>query len=378
VPLRIQSSGLVGVDALAIDVEVDVAEGVFGYETVGLPDTAVRESKQRVKVAIRNAGFDFPKERVIVNLSPADLCKEGTAFDLPIALGILGASQQLRNVDLSQTVVVGELSLAGAVRPVRGVLNMVHDGLSRGMKRWIVPDANASEAAAVPGVDVTPASTLLEVAQILTGQAEARPVEPAQWSEAAEAPWLDMKHIRGQQQARRAVEIAAAGGHAFLMSGPPGAGQPVSPDAVPSGMPASPCYRHENRVLGWRGQNSRLDRHALRTTARMARCSPDGTTREPSDTATEGTFGAPRQPLTPPGGRSDFCVRGNAITVSVLAKSAKDIPASRSGRDSRLHPVRLGDNVSRWLPRTGRHRLSLRRQRRRLHNNGCRCERRDR
>ncbi|MFT5434832.1 MAG: magnesium chelatase family protein, partial [Myxococcota bacterium] len=136
-----------------------------------------------------------------------------------------------------QTLVVGELSLAGAVRPVRGVLNMVHDGLARGITRWIVPDANASEAAAVPGVDVTPASTVLEVAQILTGHAEARPVAPAQWSEATAAPWLDMKHIRGQTQARRAVEIAAAGGHALLMTGPPGAGKTMLSRALVGLLP---------------------------------------------------------------------------------------------------------------------------------------------
>ena len=131
--IKIQSSGLVGVDAHAIEVEVDVSKGVFGYETVGLPDTAVRESKQRVKAAIRNAGFTFPQERVIVNLSPADLKKEGTAFDLPIALGVLAASGQLDATALTGTLVVGELGLGGSVRPVRGMLSMVDSARRRGV-----------------------------------------------------------------------------------------------------------------------------------------------------------------------------------------------------------------------------------------------------
>ena len=171
-PVKVQSSGVVGIDAHPIEVEVDVSRGAFGYETVGLPDTAVRESRQRVKAAIRNAGFEFPNERVVVNLSPANLKKEGTSFDLPIALGVLAASRQARQLPLDDTLVVGELSLSGHVRPIRGVLAMLIAARALGLRRAIVPDANAGEAASLDRLEVIPAETLTEAVALFGAEPE--------------------------------------------------------------------------------------------------------------------------------------------------------------------------------------------------------------
>ena len=225
-PVKVQSSGVVGIDAHPIEVEVDVSRGAFGYETVGLPDTAVRESRQRVKAAIRNAGFEFPNERVVVNLSPANLRKEGTSFDLPIALGVLAASRQARALPLDDTLVVGELSLSGHVRPIRGVLAMLIAARALGMRRAIVPEANAGEAASLDRLEVIPAETLNEAVSVLEGSSMAREVPPAPDAPPpCAADYLDLHHVRGQELGRRAVEIAGAGGHHLLLSGPPGVGK---------------------------------------------------------------------------------------------------------------------------------------------------------
>lgn len=224
-PVRVTSSGVVGIEAHRVDVEVDVAPGIFGYETVGLPDTAVRESKQRVKAAIRNAGFDFPQERVIVNLSPADVRKEGTAYDLPIALGILHASDQVPGVELDGVVVIGELSLSGEVRPVPGTLAMAMLARADGARRIVVPNANWVEAASAVGVLAQPASTLLEAVALLRGEVPERaPPDDTPLPEVDEAR-PDLRYVRGQRAGRRAIEIAAAGGHHLLLSGPPGVGK---------------------------------------------------------------------------------------------------------------------------------------------------------
>ena len=223
-PVRVQSSGVLGVDAHAIDVEVDISRGAYGYETVGLPDTAVRESRQRVKAAIRNCGYRFPAERVIVNLSPADVRKEGTVFDLPIAVGIVAASKQA-NLTVEETLVIGELGLGGAVRPVRGALAMVLGAHERGVRRVVVPYANAAEAAAVPGMEVIGARTLVEAVQTLEGRLQ--PVPPPQPALRPTLPsaTVDLSFVRGQSQAKEALTIAAAGGHHLLLSGPPGTGK---------------------------------------------------------------------------------------------------------------------------------------------------------
>ena len=224
-PVKVHSSGVVGIEAHAVEVEIDISPGVYGYDTVGLPDTAVRESKQRVKSAIKNGGFRFPQEKVVVNLCPADIRKEGTAYDLPIALGIIQASGQAPGLDLEGTVVIGELGLSGAVRPVPGILAVTIDAKARQVRRMVVPEANASEAASVEGVTVIPAATLAEVVEVLRGQRPARMPQMEVVSAGEDPPVVDLAFVRGQRSGRRAIEIAAAGGHHVLLTGPPGTGK---------------------------------------------------------------------------------------------------------------------------------------------------------
>ena len=235
--VRIVSSVTLGVLGYRVEVEVDVSKGAFGYETVGLPDAAIRESRQRVKAAIANANLEFPKERVVVNLSPADVRKEGTAYDLPIALGILVASGQLKPQVLQGALFIGELSLSGELRPVRGLLTMLLSARDYGVTAAVVPIANADEAAAVEGVEVIPARTLTQVVGFVSGQlplviAEPRPavIEPVD-------PDVDLRYVRGQSSARRAGEIAAAGGHPLLLSGPPGTGKTLLSRALHGILP---------------------------------------------------------------------------------------------------------------------------------------------
>ncbi|HEY7521798.1 MAG TPA: YifB family Mg chelatase-like AAA ATPase [Methylomirabilota bacterium] len=232
---RVLSAAVVGIEAALVHVEVDVTSGLPLYATVGLPDSAVRESRERVRSAIRNAGFTVPNERITVNLAPADVRKEGSSFDLPIALGILKATKQIPADRAAEIVVVGELALDGQVQPVRGALAVSLACRRHGIGTLLVPCENAAEAAAVGGIDVAGAGTLREAVAVLNGAAAPTPPAPTPPPGAAEE--LDLADVRGQAHAKRALEISAAGGHNLLLVGPPGAGKTMLARRLPPLLP---------------------------------------------------------------------------------------------------------------------------------------------
>ena len=231
----VSSGTLVGVDAHPVRVEVDLLRRLPAVVIVGLPGGAVRESADRVRSALQQAAFEFPRKRVVVNLAPADLRKSGTGFDLPIAVGILAASEQVPLPRLTDTAFFGELSLDGQLRRVRGCLPVALMARAQGLKRLVVPMECASEAAVVAGLDVRGARTLAEVAAWMRDE-QPLPVATAHPA-APERPTLDLAEVRGQLQARRALEVAAAGGHNLLMMGSPGCGKSMLAARLPSILP---------------------------------------------------------------------------------------------------------------------------------------------